>query len=233
MHVDTRFSRLLGKPHLMVAGMTPCTVDERFVSAIINAGYHVELAGGGQHTEVHLRNRVSKIMEMVAPGEGITLNVLFLNPRLWGFQYPATMAMRKEGIPMEGLCIAAGVPSLDVADEVLKNLKEAGIKHVAFKPGSIETIRRVIAIAKKHPDMPVILQWTGGRGGGHHSFEVNQFVENYSSMAGKYIEKANFFHPIGYASTFVGNVWIYPTCSKYLLGGRKWIWRRRGNLQIP
>ncbi|KAJ3072082.1 beta subunit of fatty acid synthetase, partial [Quaeritorhiza haematococci] len=51
IHIDTPFSRLLGKPPLMVAGMTPCTVDERFVSATINAGYHIELAGGGQHTE--------------------------------------------------------------------------------------------------------------------------------------------------------------------------------------
>ncbi|KAJ3389073.1 3-oxoacyl-[acyl-carrier-protein] synthase, partial [Entophlyctis sp. JEL0112] len=149
----------------------PCTMDERFVSAVINAGYHIELAGGGQHTEQYLRNRVSKILDMVGPGEGITLNILFLNPRLWGFQYPATIAMRKEGIPMEGICVAAGVPSLGVADEVVGNLKKAGIRHVAFKPGGVETIRRVIAIAQKHPDMPVILQWTGGRGGGHHSFE--------------------------------------------------------------
>ncbi|KAI9348018.1 fatty acid synthase [Obelidium mucronatum] len=171
VQIDTSFSRLLSKPPLMVAGMTPCTMDQRFVSAIINAGYHVELAGGGQHTEGHLRTRVNEILALVGPGEGITLNILFLNPRLWGFQYPATMAMRKEGIPMEGICIAAGVPSLDVADEVVSNLKRAGIRHVAFKPGSVEDIRRVINIAKNAPDMPVILQWTGGRGGGHHSFE--------------------------------------------------------------
>jgi enoyl reductase-like protein len=171
IHVDTSFSRLLGKAPLMVAGMTPCTASEQFVSAVINAGFHVELAGGGQHTELYLRQRVEKIVSMVGPGEGVTLNILFLNPRLWGFQYPQTIAMRKEGLPMEGICVAAGVPSLDVANEVVKNLKEAGIKHVAFKPGSVETIRRVIQIAKANPDMPIILQWTGGRGGGHHSFE--------------------------------------------------------------
>ncbi|KAJ3096841.1 3-oxoacyl-[acyl-carrier-protein] synthase [Phlyctochytrium planicorne] len=171
VHVDTSFSRLIGKAPLMVAGMTPCTVNEQFVSAVINAGFHVELAGGGQHTEGYLRDRVKKIMDLVGPGEGITLNILFLNPRLWGFQYPAVQAMRKEGIPMEGICVAAGVPSLDVANEVVANLKSAGLKHVAFKPGSVDTIRRVIAIAKANPDMPIILQWTGGRGGGHHSFE--------------------------------------------------------------
>ncbi|KAI8824957.1 uncharacterized protein EV422DRAFT_605412 [Fimicolochytrium jonesii] len=184
VHVDTPFSRLLGKAPLMVAGMTPCTMNEQFVSAIINAGFHVELAGGGQHTEQHLRDRVQSIIERIAPGEGITLNILFLNPRLWGFQYPAVQAMRREGIPMEGVCVAAGVPSPDVADDVIKNLKAAGLKHVAFKPGSVETIRRVISIAKNNPDMPIILQWTGGRGGGHHSYEDFHapMLETYGSI---------------------------------------------------
>ncbi|KAJ3041629.1 3-oxoacyl-[acyl-carrier-protein] synthase [Rhizophlyctis rosea] len=184
VHVDTPFSRLLGKAPLMVPGMTPCTMNEQFVAACINAGFHVELAGGGQHTEQYLRDRVHKIMDLIEPGEGITLNILFLNPRLWGFQYPAVQAMRAEGIPMEGIVVAAGVPSVDVADDILKNLKKAGLRHVAFKPGSVETIRRVITIAKNNPDMPVILQWTGGRGGGHHSFEDfhQPMLETYGAI---------------------------------------------------
>ncbi|KAG5462635.1 MAG: hypothetical protein BJ554DRAFT_4304, partial [Olpidium bornovanus] len=184
IHVETPFSRLLGKPPIMVPGMTPSTVQESFVAAVVNAGFHIELAGGGQHTEEYLRNRVKKIMDLVAPGEGITLNILFLNPRLWGFQYPAVKAMRKEGIPMEGVCVAAGVPSLDVANEVVSSLKEAGIRHVAFKPGGTETIRRVISIAKHNPDMPIVLQWTGGRGGGHHSFEDfhQPLLESYGAI---------------------------------------------------
>ncbi|KAI9205069.1 fatty acid synthase [Polychytrium aggregatum] len=171
IHLDTPFSRLLGKPPLMVAGMTPCTVEEPFVAAVINAGFHVELAGGGQHTEQYLRRRVNNILQMVPAGEAITLNCLFLNPRLWGFQYPLVRAMRKEGVPMEGITVAAGVPSIDVADDIVINLKASGLKHVAFKPGSVDTILRVVNIARKHPDFPIILQWTGGRGGGHHSFE--------------------------------------------------------------
>ncbi|KAI8805920.1 hypothetical protein BJ742DRAFT_774644 [Cladochytrium replicatum] len=184
VHLDTSFSRLLSKPPLMVAGMTPCTVPHEFVSAIMNAGFHVELAGGGQHTEDYLRNRVQQIMELVPPGEEITLNILFLNPRLWGFQYPAVQAMRREGIPMGGITVAAGVPSLDVADGVIKNLKAAGLRHVAFKPGSVETIRRTIAIAQGNPDMPIVLQWTGGRGGGHHSFEDfhQPLLETYAAI---------------------------------------------------
>lgn len=168
----------------MVAGMTPCTVNEHFVSAVTNAGFHVELAGGGQHTEGILRDRVKKLMALIPGGEGISLNILFLNPRLWGFQYPAVQEMRKEGIPMEGVCIAAGVPSLDVADSICKNLFASGLKFVAFKPGSAEMIRRVISIAKLHPNSNIVLQWTGGRGGGHHSFEDlhEPILETYGAI---------------------------------------------------
>ncbi|KAI8145418.1 fatty acid synthase [Fennellomyces sp. T-0311] len=184
IHVDTRLSRLLGKPPMMVAGMTPSTVSEEFVSAVMNAGYHVELAGGGHYNEKMLRSKVDKIMNLTRAGEGVTLNILFLNVRQWGFQYPLVQVMRKEGLPMEGVCIAAGVPSLDVANEILANLQESGIRHVAFKPGSIDTIRQVVSIAASNPTMPIIMEWTGGRAGGHHSFEDfhQPILETYASI---------------------------------------------------
>lgn len=37
--------------------------------------------------------------------------------------------------------------------------------------GSVDGIRQVINIAAANPDYPIILQWTGGRAGGHHSCE--------------------------------------------------------------
>ncbi|KAG6819277.1 hypothetical protein H0H93_013528, partial [Arthromyces matolae] len=43
--------------------------------------------------------------------------------------------------------------------------------HVSFKPGSVDGIRQVINIAAANPNFPIIMQWTGGRAGGHHSFE--------------------------------------------------------------
>jgi enoyl reductase-like protein len=49
VHLNTPFLRLLGKPPIMVAGMTPTTVKGGFVSAILDAGFHVELAGGGHY----------------------------------------------------------------------------------------------------------------------------------------------------------------------------------------
>ncbi|KAG0241381.1 3-oxoacyl-[acyl-carrier-protein] synthase [Mortierella sp. GBA43] len=155
IHIDTRMSRLLSKPPLMVAGMTPSTVNEVFVSAVMNAGYHIELAGGGHYNETAVRNKT-----------------------------PLVPKLRREGLPMEGFCCAAGVPSLEVANEFITDMASAGIRHISFKPGSVESIRQVLAIAAAHPEMPIILQWTGGRAGGHHSFEDfhQPILETYSAI---------------------------------------------------
>lgn len=184
VYVDTRFSRLLGRPPVMVAGMTPCTVAEPFCTAILRAGYHVELAGGGHHNEAVLRAKIDAIIAKVGTGCSITLNALFLNPRLWAFQYPLVKQLRAEGYPVDGFTVAAGVPSFENGCEIVESLREAGIRHVAFKPGSVEAIYDVVRIAKACPRMPVVLQWTGGRGGGHHSFEDfhQPILETYSAI---------------------------------------------------
>ncbi|KAJ2472202.1 fatty acid synthase alpha subunit Lsd1 [Coemansia sp. RSA 2322] len=171
LHISTRMSRLLGKPPLMVAGMTPSTVSEVFVSAVMRAGYHVELSGGGHFSEEMLRDKVDRILELTEAGQGVSINSIYVNPFLWSIQYPAVQAMRREGIPMEGLCIGAGVPSFDVCSEIIASIREAGFRHIGLKPSSVETIRLVIKIAQANADFPILLQWTGGRGGGHHSFE--------------------------------------------------------------
>ncbi|KAI0685962.1 fatty acid synthase [Cytidiella melzeri] len=184
LHIDTPFSRLLGKPPIMVAGMTPCTVKAGFVSAILNAGYHVELAGGGHYNAAAVRSKVAEIQSQVPAGIGITLNALYINPRQFGFQFPLWQEMRRDGLPIEGFCVAAGIPSSDKATEIIEALKAAGIKHVSFKPGSVEGLRQVVNIAAANPDFPIILQWTGGRAGGHHSCEDfhQPILSTYSSI---------------------------------------------------
>ncbi|KAJ2347619.1 fatty acid synthase alpha subunit Lsd1, partial [Coemansia sp. RSA 2671] len=102
---------------------------------------------------------------------GITLNCIYIDQRQWSFQYPALLRLRSKGVPIAGLCIGGGVPSLDSAATIIDSLRSAGIRHVAFKPSTAEAIRHVINIAKAHADFPIVLQWTGGRAGGHHSFE--------------------------------------------------------------
>lgn len=168
----------------MVAGMTPTTADADFVAACTNAGYYVELSGGAHFSERLLRAKINQVLSKVSPGSGISLNVLFINQRQWRFQFPLAQTLRQEGVPLEGFTIAAGVPSLEVANEILTALKNAGIHHVSFKPGSVEAIMQVVTIAKSNPDYPIVLQWTGGRAGGHHSFEDfhQPILETYSAI---------------------------------------------------
>ncbi|KAF2687098.1 beta subunit of fatty acid synthase [Lentithecium fluviatile CBS 122367] len=167
-YVDTKMSRMLGLPPVMVAGMTPCTVPWDFVAATMNAGYEIELAGGGYYNEKTMTEAINKVEKAIKPGRGITVNLIYVNPRAMGWQIPLLAKLRADGVPIEGLTIGAGVPSIEVANEYIETL---GIKHIAFKPGSVEAIQQTINIAKANPGFPVILQWTGGRGGGHHSFE--------------------------------------------------------------
>lgn len=155
----------------MVAGMTPTTVKTGFVSAILNAGYHVELAGGGHYNANAVRAKVAEIQAKLPAGVGLTLNSLYINPRQFTFQFPLWQELRKEGVPVEGFCVAAGVPTTEKANEIIEGLRVASIKHIAFKPGSVDGLRQVVSIASANPDFPIICQWTGGRGGGHHSYE--------------------------------------------------------------
>ena len=53
----------------------------------------------------------------------------------------------------------------------ITSFQQLGIKYIALKPGSTESLSQVVAIARAHPTFNLICQWTGGRAGGHHSFE--------------------------------------------------------------
>lgn len=205
--VDTKMSRLLGVPPIMVAGMTPCTVPWDFVAATMNAGYQIELAGGGYYNAKTMTEALAKIEKAIPAGRGITVNLIYVNPRAMAWQIPLIGQLRADGVPIEGLTIGAGVPSIEVANEYIETL---GIKHIAFKPGSVEAIQQVIYIAKANPTFPVILQWTGGRGGGHHSFE--DFHQPILQMYGRIRRCDNLVLVAG--SGFGGSQDTYP----YLTG---------------
>lgn len=72
----------------MVAGMTPTAVQAGFVSATLNAGFHIELAGRGHYNAKALRTKVAEIQSKISPGVGLTLNALYINPRQFNFQFP-------------------------------------------------------------------------------------------------------------------------------------------------
>ncbi|OHE96347.1 chain elongation-2 [Colletotrichum orchidophilum] len=165
--VNTRLSRLLSLPPIIIGGMTPTTKHVDFVSAAMRAGFHVELAGGGYHDEATMDAALRKLADECPPGRGITVNLLYLNPRALAWQIRLVRRLRSEGINIDGLTIGAGVPGPEIVAEYIG----LGIRHISFKPGSEEAINAVLDIARAHPGFPVILQWTGGRGGGHHSCE--------------------------------------------------------------
>lgn len=168
VYVDTKFSRLLSRPPLMVPGMTPTTVSPEFVAATINSGYHIEMAGGGYFSRSIMTNALRQVASKIKPGSGIGINLIYVNPRMLQWGIPMIKDLRENGFPIQSLTIGAGVPSLEVASEYIKTLH---LRHLGLKPGSIDAISQCIKIAKAFPDFPIVLQWTGGRAGGHHSFE--------------------------------------------------------------
>jgi len=172
--LDTKFTRLTGRSPILLAGMTPTTVDAKIVAAAANAGHWAELAGGGQVTEEIFTDRIEELAGLLEPGRTIAFNTLFLDPYLWKLQVGGKRLVQKaraSGAPIDGVVVSAGIPDLEEAVELIDELRDTGISHVVFKPGTIEQIRSVIRIAAEVPTKPVIAHVEGGRAGGHHSWE--------------------------------------------------------------
>ncbi|ART69037.1 3-oxoacyl-ACP synthase [Mycobacterium dioxanotrophicus] len=172
--LETKFTRLTGRSPILLAGMTPTTVDAKIVAAAANAGHWAELAGGGQVTEPIFNDRMTELTTLLEPGRAIQFNTLFLDPYLWKLQVGGKRLVQKarqSGAPIDGVVVSAGIPDLEEAVELIDELNDAGISHVVFKPGTVEQIRSVIRIAAEAPTKPVIVHIEGGRAGGHHSWE--------------------------------------------------------------
>jgi fatty acid synthase len=172
--LSTKFTRLTGRSPILLAGMTPTTVDARIVAAAANAGHWAELAGGGQVTEPIFDRRVAELGALLEPGRAIQFNALYLDPYLWKLQVGGKRLVQKaraSGAPIDGLIVSAGIPDLEEAVDLIEELHTDGISHVCFKPGTVEQIRSVIRIAAEVPARAVIAHIEGGRAGGHHSWE--------------------------------------------------------------
>ncbi|KAL6151409.1 hypothetical protein ACJQWK_10672 [Exserohilum turcicum] len=167
IQIRNKMTRLLGLPPLMVGGMTPTTTSWEFVSAIVSSGYHAELAAGGLHTAEDFTHAIKNLSSSIPSGRGICINIIYASPRQVRWQLPLIRKLRAEGFPIDGITFGAGVPST----EALKEYLDIGLKYLCFKPGSTSAINQVIAIARTNPGVPIVLQWTSGRGGGHHSYE--------------------------------------------------------------
>ncbi|GAA4751117.1 fatty acid synthase subunit beta domain-containing protein [Gordonia alkaliphila] len=172
--VDTPFTRLTGRSPMLLAGMTPTTVDPAIVAAAANAGHWSELAGGGQVTEAIFADNVARLTDLLEPGREVQFNSLFLDPYLWKLQLGGKRLVQKAratGAPIDGVIITAGIPELEEAVDLVHELNDAALHYVAFKPGTVEQIRAVVRIANEVPAFPIIVQVEGGRAGGHHSWE--------------------------------------------------------------
>ena len=86
--------------------------------------------------------------------------------------------MRKEDLPIEGFCIAAGIPTTEKAVEIVGGLASS-TSLSSLTPGSVDGIRQVFNIASANLDFPIIMQWTGG----HHLFEDFQFANTPTSLS--------------------------------------------------
>jgi fatty acid synthase subunit beta len=166
------------------------------------------LAGGGYHNADAMEQALVNLQSMITKGRGITINLIYANPQAIAWQIPLIKKLCARGMPIDGLTFGAGVPSTDVARELF----EMGLKHISFKPGSTNAIKAVLEIAKEHPRFPIILQWTGGRAGGHHSCE--DFHQPIINMYAKIRRHPNIILVAG--SGFGGWEDTYP----YLTG--KW-----------
>ncbi|MCI4675122.1 type I polyketide synthase [Candidatus Mycolicibacterium alkanivorans] len=188
--LSTKFTRLTGRSPILLAGMTPTTVDAKIVAAAANAGHWAELAGGGQVTEAIFDKRIAELETLLEPGRAIQFNSLFLDPYLWKLQLGGKRLVQKarqSGAPIDGVVVSAGIPELEEAVELIDELNTVGIAHVCFKPGTVEQIRSVIRIAAEVPTKPVIVHIEGGRAGGHHSWEDldDLLLSTYSELRGR------------------------------------------------
>ena len=185
--LSTKFTRLTGRSPMLLAGMTPTTVDAKIVAAAANAGHWAELAGGGQVTEAIFDKRVAELTTLLEPGRAVQFNTLFLDPYLWKLQVGGKRLVQKarqSGAPFDGVVVSAGIPELDEAVAIIEELNEVGLAYVCFKPGTVEQIKSVIKIAAEVPDREVIVHVEGGRAGGHHSWEDldDLLISTYGDM---------------------------------------------------
>ena len=172
--LDTAFSRLTGRSPVLLAGMTPTTVDPEIVAAAANAGHWAELAGGGQVTEDVYAENLKGLRAQLRPGHTAEFNSMFLDRYLWNLQFGTQRIVsrsRASGAPLDGVVVSAGIPEQDEALALIDQLRADGFPYVAFKPGTVDAILRVVDIAKAAGDVSVLVQVEDGHSGGHHSWE--------------------------------------------------------------
>ena len=172
--VETAFTRLTGRSPIMLPGMTPTTISPEIVAAAANGGYWSELAGGGQYSEEVFTENREGLEELLEPGRTAGFNAMFFDRFMWNLQFGVNKIVPKarvNGAPFDSVTIAAGIPELDEAHDLIRELTRDGFTNISFKPGTIDQINQVLDIADANPEFQLIIQVEDGHAGGHHSWE--------------------------------------------------------------
>lgn len=170
--LHTRHTEWTGRSPVVLAGMTPTTVDAAIVAAAANGGHIAELAGGGQVSAAILSERLDELGELLDTGQEVVFNALHLDPYLWGLHLGRDRLVqkaRREGAPICGVTISAGIPDRDDAVALIDDLVADGMWCNAFKPGDEAGVRKVLEIADGTPHR-IWLHLEGGLAGGHHAW---------------------------------------------------------------
>ncbi|MEQ8352677.1 MAG: DUF1729 domain-containing protein [Leptospiraceae bacterium] len=208
------YSRFTGRPPIFGGGMTPTTAEIDIVLSAACEGRIVEWAGGGQVTEAIFRQRIQRQANQLPSGQGIIVNLLYLDAYLWNLQYPLVRKLKQEGYPIDGVTISAGIPDKKEALEILDGLESVGICINSFKPGTHKQIAQVLEIAAEKPERKLIMQVEGGAAGGHHSWEnLEELIErNYSRIRSR--ENVILTVGGGIHSPEQANQWLQGTWSE-------------------
>ena len=172
--VDTAFTRLTGKSPILLAGMTPTTVDPEIVAAAANAGHWAELAGGGQVTEQIFAENVATLDRAARRGPHGPVQHPVPRP------LPVEDAGRRSAPRPEGPARRRPVrrPG-DQRRHPRDSRTPSRSSRTCTRPASATSCSsparssrsaRSLAIARE-VETPVIAHIEGGVAGGHHSWE--------------------------------------------------------------
>lgn len=118
---------------------------------------------------------VAELEEQLDEGRTVEFNAMFMDRYLWNLQFGTSRIVPKKrasGTPIDGVVISAGIPELDEAVALVKELNAEGFPYVCFKPGTVDQIQpKVVRIAKAVAPANILVQVEGGSAGGHHSWE--------------------------------------------------------------
>ncbi|ORX69118.1 hypothetical protein DL89DRAFT_284449 [Linderina pennispora] len=149
--VDSPMTRVLRLPPVVVLQNLPNAAEAKYVAAISNAGYHVELCCDSILRENAFRDKVDGLLLLLEPGKGFAVNLAYHDQKQWSLDFPAILRKRREGI-------SGSTPPIDIAGEIIGEISHVGIPYIAFRADTVSAVRNIIKIARHNPKYPVVIQ---------------------------------------------------------------------------